>query len=133
MFPVDLMPKFNDLLIRVTSHMCSFTKSQPRSLLSIARLNKASSRGLFANCKRIRIAQISFSLRGDFGPINLPLSQGKWLQTGFILVKILLGPPYIRRRCLRSSAVAPAALGLRHVSCPRYWHEKGLPIYRNPG
>ena len=45
-----------------TSHTRRPTKSQPCSLLSMPRLNN--SRALRANCRRIRIAQISFSFSG---------------------------------------------------------------------
>jgi hypothetical protein len=57
-----------------TSRTRSFTRSQDLSLLSIARLNKASSRVRFWICKRTRIAQISFSFRGAFCPTSFHLT-----------------------------------------------------------
>ena len=57
----------------------SLTKSQPRSLLSIARLNKARSRIRYNSSRRILIDQISFSLSGDFCPTSLPLFHGSRL------------------------------------------------------
>lgn len=59
-----------------TSKTRKLTKSQPRSLLSIARLNSAKSRACPASWSLIRIAQISFSLSGAFWPTSLPLFQG---------------------------------------------------------
>lgn len=50
-------------------------QSQPRSLLSMARLNSAKSRVFSASCNRIRIAQISFSFSGAFCHISRPLFQ----------------------------------------------------------
>jgi len=51
-----------------TSRTRSDTRSQPRSLLSIARLNKSRSRALSASCSRIRSDQISFGFSGGFWP-----------------------------------------------------------------
>ena len=48
----------------------SFTKSHARSLLSMARLNSASSRMRSPNWSRTRIAQMSFSLSGTFCPMS---------------------------------------------------------------
>jgi hypothetical protein len=59
-----------------TSRTRSCIKSQARSLLSIAKLNKARSRHRLAICNRTRIAQISLSLNGVFWPTSLPLFQG---------------------------------------------------------
>ena len=52
------------------------TRSQARSLLSIARLNNASSRRRSASCQLTRIDQISFNLKGVFCPTIFPLFQG---------------------------------------------------------
>ncbi len=54
----------------------SATRSQPRSLLSMARLNRARSRSRSRSCRRIRMAQISRTFSGGFGPVSLPLFQG---------------------------------------------------------
>jgi hypothetical protein len=51
-------------------------RSQPRSLLSTAKLNLAKSRVRCAAFKVMRIAQTSFSLSGGFWPMILPLFQG---------------------------------------------------------
>ena len=59
-----------------TSRTRSFTKSQDLSLLSIARLNKASSRTRFAIWRRTRIAQISFSFGRRLPPDQLPFIPG---------------------------------------------------------
>jgi hypothetical protein len=68
-------PGGNGLSLADIPHL-NLTRSQARSLLSIARLNKASSRRRSASCRRMRIAQISLSLRGVFWPMSLPLFQG---------------------------------------------------------
>ena len=54
----------------------SATTSQPRSLLSIARLNIARSRVRPSICNRVRIAQTCFGRNGGFWPMSLPLFQG---------------------------------------------------------
>ena len=54
----------------------SFTKSQARSLLSIARLKIARSRLDRASSRRTRIHQTCFGSRGFFWPISNPLFQG---------------------------------------------------------
>ena len=58
------------------------TISDPRSLLSIARLNIARSRYLSLSWRRIRIAHISFSLSGGFSPTSFPLFHGTALFYG---------------------------------------------------
>jgi len=70
-----------------TSRTLSFTRSQPRSLLSIARLNKASSFVALASCNLIRIAQISLSLSGGFCPMSLCLFHG----SGWFIAELLTG------------------------------------------
>src|SRR5579864_1014691 len=52
------------------------TTSQPRSLLSIARLNIARSRLRSATWSLVRIDQTCFGRSGGLAPINLPLFQG---------------------------------------------------------
>lgn len=51
----------------------NFVRSNARNLLSMARLNMARSLVLDANCRRIRIAQISLSLSGRFLTCQLSL------------------------------------------------------------
>jgi hypothetical protein len=60
----------------VMSRTRRLTRSQPRSLLSIAKLNSARSRTWCAFCRSIRIAQMSLGFKGGFWPIRLPLFQG---------------------------------------------------------
>ena len=49
-----------------------FTKSHPRSLLSIARANRARSRSRPSRSRKKRIAQICFWVSGRFVPTVLP-------------------------------------------------------------
>ena len=62
-----------------TSLMRRGTRSQPRSLLSMARLNSARSRSRPAICSRMRISQICRRVNGRFCPVSLPLFQGAWV------------------------------------------------------
>jgi hypothetical protein len=55
-----------------------FTTSQPRSLLSIARLNIARSRVRPSICRFDRIDQTCFSRSGGLAPVSLPLFHGMW-------------------------------------------------------
>ena len=59
-----------------TSSTRSATTSQPRSLLSTARLNNAKSRVRPSICNRVRIDQTCFGRSGGFWPMSLPLFQG---------------------------------------------------------
>src|SRR3974377_2391613 len=59
------------------SSTLSVTTSQPRSLLSIARLNIARSRVLPSNCSLLRIDQMSFGRNGGLAPVSFPLFQAK--------------------------------------------------------
>src|SRR3979490_951492 len=52
------------------------TTSQPRSLLSIARLNMARSRARPSILSFVRIDQTCLGRRGGFVPVTLPLFQG---------------------------------------------------------
>jgi len=52
------------------------TTSQPRNLLSIARLNSARSRVRPSICSFVRIDQTWLCRSGGFGPTSLPLFQG---------------------------------------------------------
>src|ERR1700739_2553439 len=58
------------------------TTSQPRSLLSIAKLNRARSRMRRSSSKRVLIDQTCFGCSGGLAPISLPLFQGVRLLTG---------------------------------------------------
>jgi hypothetical protein len=49
----------------------------PYCLLSIARLGSARTRMRPASCKRVRMAQTCFGWIGGFGPMSLPLLQGR--------------------------------------------------------
>jgi hypothetical protein len=110
-----------------TSRTLRFTRSHPRSLLSRARLNRAKSRVLLANCRRIRIDQISFGFSGGFCPSRRPLFQECWqpAETVFLsqchacrLFQELAGlPPEAARELVGlvgASALLPA--GLVHAS-----------------
>ncbi len=60
-----------------TSRTRSWTRSQARSLLSIARSNRARSRARSVDsCSRPRMAHMSLRLSGAFWPTSLPLFQG---------------------------------------------------------
>src|ERR1700694_514140 len=59
-----------------TSSTLSATTSQPRSLLSIARLNMARSRTRPSIWSFVRIDQTCFGRSGGFAPVSLPLFQG---------------------------------------------------------
>ncbi len=59
----------------ITSTTFIFTRSQPRSLLSIAMLNRARSRWFSANSSRTRIAQTCYGFSGLFWPTIRPLFQ----------------------------------------------------------
>lgn len=58
-----------------TSETRSLTRSQARSVESIARLNSARSRTFLRSCRRTRIAQMTLSLSGAFWPTSFPLFQ----------------------------------------------------------
>ncbi len=60
------------------------TKSQPRSLLSIARLKRARSRRLPASSRRARMAQTCLGSNGRFYPTRRPLFQALrfWVTAG---------------------------------------------------
>jgi hypothetical protein len=60
----------------VKSSTRSATTSQPRSLLSIARVNIAESRVRPSICNRVRIDQTCFGRSGGFWPMSFPLFQG---------------------------------------------------------
>ena len=58
------------------SRTSRLTRSHPRSLLSIPRLKRASSRTRSSICRRTRSAQMSLTLNGAFWPTILPLFHG---------------------------------------------------------
>src|SRR4029078_4286491 len=62
------------------------TTSQPRNLLSMARLNIARSRLLRSFWSMVRIAQTCFCRSGGVAPIYLPLFQGGLLAVGMARV-----------------------------------------------
>jgi hypothetical protein len=59
-----------------TSSTLSATTSQPRSLLSIARLNIPRSRIRPSNCSLVRIDQTCLGRKGGFAPVSFPLLHG---------------------------------------------------------
>ena len=62
--------------VNVISSTLIATTSQPRSLLSIARLNMARSRLRPSIWSLVRIDQTCFGRSGGFAPVSLPLFQG---------------------------------------------------------
>src|SRR5438270_6822305 len=80
----------------VTSRTRSFTRSHERSLLSTARLNRASSRVRFSSWRRMRIAQISLRRNGGLLPdefafvprFPVPFAFGTWLFHDDLPVKV---------------------------------------------
>ena len=62
------------------------TTSQPRSLLSIARLNIARSRTRPSICSFVRIAQTCFGRSGGFALVSLPLFQGARLRSAGVAI-----------------------------------------------
>ena len=69
------------------------TRSQPRNLLSMERLNSASSRVRWSSCSRIRMAQISFSFNGGFWPSSLPLFHG--IARPAVVVTVSMNSSYV--------------------------------------
>jgi len=62
--------------LALTSSTCNRTRSQPVSLLSMARFNRARPRARCSSWSRIRIAQTSFGFSGRFCPMRRPLFRG---------------------------------------------------------
>src|SRR5665213_3074346 len=58
------------------------TTSQPRNLLSMARLNSAKSRDRCSICSLVRIAQTCFCRNGGLASVSFPLFQGVRLTVG---------------------------------------------------
>jgi len=63
------------MLPNLASTTFILTRSQPRNLLSMARVNKAKSRWFSANSSLTRIAQTCFGIKGRFWPTMRPLFQ----------------------------------------------------------
>jgi hypothetical protein len=62
-----------------TSSTLRAMTSQPRSLLSMARLNIAKSRVRLSTWSLVRMDQTCFGRSGGFAPVSLPLFQGRRL------------------------------------------------------
>lgn len=75
----------------LTSCTRSATRSQALSFESMAKLKRASSRGLPRSCSLTRMAQMSRSLRGALRPTILPLFQGVKLSFVPLHVELLRG------------------------------------------
>ena len=86
-----------------TSSSRSLTRSQARSLLSIARLKITRSRLDRPISRRTRIDQTCFGSRGFFWPISNPLFQGRWPRS---IAHTGIGGPPPSRPPLRSIASA---------------------------
>ena len=98
----------------------SLTRSQARSLLSIARLKMTRSRLDRAISKRTRMDQTCFGSRGFFWPISNPLFQGRWpLSIG---LKGIGDPPPPRppRRSIASGSLIP--------TIDRFWREAAIDL-----
>src|SRR5664279_4924458 len=65
-----------------TSSTLIATTSQPRNLLSMARLNMARSRVRLSIWSLVRIAQTCFCRNGGLAPVSFPLFQGIHLGAG---------------------------------------------------
>src|SRR5262249_2010903 len=100
------------------------TISQPRSLLSIARLNIARSRVLPSNSSLLRIDQMYFGLSGGLAPVSFPLFQAKRP------VVLALGQKRTLTHVHTMSALPPKAdisraqsvsVIARRRACPRAW------------
>ena len=94
-----------------TSSTFTATRSQPRSLLSIARLNSARSRACRSFWSIVRIAQTCFGLSGGFEPVNLPLFQGIRLAAGEVEFSI---------SCMVHSSVDKETSMLRRIRRPLF-------------
>src|ERR1700692_2639347 len=71
----------------------SLTRSEARSLLSMARLKMTRSRRDRAISRRTRMDQTCFGSRGFFWPMSNPLFQGRWsLPTGRTSMGLLRRP-----------------------------------------
>src|SRR5215813_12023329 len=98
-----------------TSSILSRTRSQPLSLLSIARLNIARSRRRPSICSRTRIVQTYFGLSGRFWPIKRPLFQGERWRAGIELsVVIVFSDADPIHLCARSASTGCRSLPERH-------------------
>src|SRR5262249_21169547 len=102
-----------------TSSTLRAKTSQPRSLLSMARLNIAKSRVRPSTCSLVRIDQTCFGRSGGFAPVSLPLVQDRRLD--------VIGA---HSRCLAWS-YSSVTEGDQHTSCVRKYrviaHSTGSP------
>ena len=80
----------------------SFTRSQARSLLSIARLKIARSRIDSAISRRTRIDHTCLGSRGFFWPTSSPLFQGRWHRSTGLRAYETLRQPRPQRRSIAS-------------------------------
>src|ERR1700704_136330 len=93
--------------LAATSSTLIATTSQPRSLLSIARLNMARSRARPSIWSFVRIDQTCLGRSGGFDPVSLPLFQGTRLGDkadsfiGFCIVILLGSVARVRSICRR--------------------------------
>src|SRR5271168_4467641 len=71
-----------------TSSTCSLIRSQPLSLLSMAKLKRARPRDRCFSCSRTRIAQTSFGLSGRFCPVIRPLFQGAFFGRSDVCISL---------------------------------------------
>lgn len=94
------------------SRIRKLTRSQPRNLLSVAKLKRAKSLVFLASCRRTRMAQMSGRRRGALYPTNLPLLQGVGVQE--ISVKTFMVCSSIRWRSKNGSTHALHALRLTY-------------------
>src|SRR5262245_47132128 len=72
-FPLPHRRPVDRVSVGATSSTPRATRSQPRSLLSMARLNSARSRACLCNCSLARIDHTCPGRKGGFGPASLPL------------------------------------------------------------
>jgi hypothetical protein len=89
------------------------TRSQARSLLSIPKLNSASSRVRPESCNRIRIAQISPSLNGAFCPTSFPLFHGSRCEATGVSMTISRGIGVIMMGAMRPKADVEQSRGIQ--------------------
>lgn len=91
-----------------TSATSSFTRSHPRSLLSIARLRRARSRTLPAVSRRTRIAQTCFGRSERFWPTMRLLVQAGWhaRRTGRFVTGTISTPANLSRPSVGTTPMA---------------------------
>ena len=126
-----IVARCRTLVPEQTSSNRSLTRSQARSLLSIARLKIARSRLDRAISRRTRMDQTCFGSRGFFWPMSNPLFQGRWsLPAG----RTSMGtppPPSPPRRSIASALfIAVEEFGFPRTDFPtdRFWREADVRI-----